>query len=282
VSFEATLRLLSTSIIVAVSGGFRLYIAFILLGREPELALCLAMILIVYATYTLDRAVKTKEDEINRKEEESANKDLAIFMTCASLLAAIIILIKQGISPLIAFFPLIIGFVYSKGIKIRKISLKLKQNLGIKNLVVGFTWASTICALLYPAESLQLLLIFTFFFLKSFINTVIFDYKDVKGDSLAGLTTLPIYFGEAKTKAILLLLHASLHLSVIALIILKLAEFEMIILLYSWMAGMIYIPLYANSNKTIFRSAVIHGEWAHMLVFRNLTLQLSRSASHSS
>ncbi|MFH1773433.1 MAG: UbiA family prenyltransferase, partial [Methanobacteriota archaeon] len=273
-----------TSVMIAVSGGFRVYVAFLLLGVKPEVTICLAMILITYATYTLDRAVKTKEDEINRRGEESAKRSLALLVVGASLLVAILILIKQGISPLIAFFPFMIGFAYSKGIKIGKISLKLKRSLGIKNIVVAFTWASTICALIYSwaGSYLQLLLIFAFFFLKSFINTVICDCRDVKGDSLAGLTTLPVYFGEARTKMILQLLHSSFHLSVIALILLKLIEFETIILLYSWMAGMIYIPLYANSKKTIFRSAVVHGEWVHMLMFRSIAIQLSRSASHSS
>ena len=85
-SSAATLRLLSSSLIVAVSGGFRLYIAFLLAGKEPDITLPLAAILIVYATYTMDRAIKTKEDEINRQEEMNANKNFVLFLVCSFFL----------------------------------------------------------------------------------------------------------------------------------------------------------------------------------------------------
>jgi 4-hydroxybenzoate polyprenyltransferase len=284
VSFHATFRLLSTSILIAVSGGFRVYVAFLLLGVKPEIITCFAMVLITYATYTMDRAVKTKEDEINRMEEGSARRGYVLLVVCTSLLAAILILLKQGIFLAVAFFPFVIGFLYSKGIKIGKVSFRLKQGFGVKNIAAAFTWAFTICAFIYPwaEDYLQLILIFAFFFLKSFINTVICDCRDIRGDSLAGLTTLPVYFGETKTRMILQLFHSSFHLSVITLLLLDLVKFETIILLYSWMAGLIYIPLYANSKKTSFRGVVVHGEWVHMSVFRNLAIRLSSSASHSS
>ncbi len=278
----ATLRLLGSSLIVAVSGGFRLHIAFLLAGKEANITLPLAAILIVYATYTLDRAIKTKEDEINRQEETNANKNLVLFLVCSFFLIAVLVLIKHRVFPLIAFFPLTMGFLYSKGIKIGKILLKLKGGMGAKNFVVAFTWAATTSAFVYPAESLQLLLIFIFFFIKSFINTVIFDCKDIEGDSSAGLITLPVHFGEAKTRAILQLLHSSFHLSVAILVILNIVKFEATILIYSWVGGMIYIIMCANSKKINFRSLVVHGEWVHMLAFRNLTIQLSRTAFHSS
>lgn len=283
-SFAATLRLLSASSLIAVSGGFRVYVAFLLLGAEPVLSVCFAMVLITYATYMMDRAVKSKEDEINRVEEGNARRSYGFLAGCTSLLVGILILLKEGISPAVSFFPLVVGFLYSRGIKIGKISLRLKQGSGVKNIVVAFTWASTICAFTYPwaKDYLQLILIFSFFFFKSFINTVICDCRDIKGDSLAGLTTLPVYFGEAKTRMILQLLHSSFHLSVIALVLLGLVRFETIILLYSWIAGLIYISLYANSKKTSFRSVVVHGEWVHMSVFRNLMIRLSSSAFHSS
>lgn len=281
-SSVSTLRLLSSSLIVAVSGGFRLYIAFLLAGKEPNITLPLAAILIVYATYTLDRATKTREDEINRQEEMNANKNFVLFLVCSFFLVAVLVLIKDRVFPLIAFFPLTMGFLYSKGIKIGTISLKLKGGMGAKNFVVAFTWATTTSAFVYPAESLQLFLIFIFFFIKSFINTVIFDYKDIEGDSAAGLITLPVFFGETKMRAILQLLHSSFHLSVATLVILNLVKFEATILLYSWIGGMIYIIMFANNKKRNFRSLVVHGEWIHMLLFENLIIQLSQNDFHSS
>lgn len=265
---RATINLLNASTVVALSGGLRLHIALMLVGKEPIMTLSIAMSLIVYAIYTLDRTIESKEDVINRAEEDSANKNLSLFIICVSFLAAIFLLKQNKIFPLIAFYPLIIGFIYSKGLKIGNFSLKLKQGLGVKNFVVAFIWASTIIALIYPAENLQLLLVFIFFFLKSFINTVLFDCKDIKGDLEAGLNTFPVYFGEKKTRMALQIVHSSFHLIAIALIIVEVIKFDAIVLLYSWIGSMIYIPLYGNSKKMEFRSLIIHGEWAYILMFR--------------
>ena len=280
-ALSATINLLKASLVVAISGGLRLYVAFLLSGKNVGISIPLVMILIVYSTYTLDRTVNCIEDEINRTEESNANKFFPYFLSCMCLMWAILILIQNRIFPLIALFPIIMGFMYTKGFKIGDYSIKLKQGMGIKNFFVAFTWALTIIFLIYPAENLSLFLIFILFFIKSFINTVIFDFKDIEGDSQAGLKTIPVYFGELKAKLLLHLIQSSFHISLIVLAIFSLIKFEMFILLYSWIGGTIYISLYANSKKTIFRSIVVHGEWAHMLIFRSLAIQLSLNAFHS-
>ncbi|MBU4139264.1 MAG: prenyltransferase, partial [Euryarchaeota archaeon] len=73
-----TLKLLTGSILVGLSGVFKLHIAFLLLGIAPDLKIYLACFLIIYATYTLDRAMDNEEDKINRKELDSSRKDIAL------------------------------------------------------------------------------------------------------------------------------------------------------------------------------------------------------------
>ncbi|MBZ0177568.1 MAG: UbiA family prenyltransferase [Candidatus Methanoperedens sp.] len=271
-ALSATINLLTASLVVAISGGLRVYVAFLLSGKNVNISIPLVMILIVYSTYTLDRTINCAEDEINRTEESNANKFFPYFLLCICLLCAILILIQNRIFPLIALFPIIMGFMYTKGFKIGDFSIKLKKGRGIKNFFVAFTWALTIIFLIYPADNLSLFLIFILFFIKSFINTVIFDFKDIKGDSRAGLKTIPVYFGELKAKLLLHLIQSSFHIVLIVLAIFGLIKFELFILFYSWIGGIIYILLYANSKKTIFRGIVVHGEWAHMLIFRSLVI----------
>ncbi len=182
------------------------------------------------------------------------------------------VLIQNCIFPFIAFFPFASGYLYSKGFKIGNFSFKLKQGSGIKNFVVALVWAFIIGALVYPVESFQL--IFIFFFIKSFINTVIFDCRDVKGDLMVGLITIPVYLGEVNTRIILQILHSTFHIVTMSFAILNIIKFDLIILFYSWVGGIIYIFLYANSKKTMFRSLFVHGEWAHMLIFRSLAIRL--------
>lgn len=279
--FKETINLLNASSIVSISGGLRFYVAFLLAGKKPEIAVCIAAALMVYATYTFDRAVKRKEDTINRKDEENANKNLALFIVFASSLAAFLILSQNRISPIIVFFPFTMGFIYSKGINIGRFSLDMKRGLGIKNCFVAFTWSFTIIALVHPAGNLQQILIFIFFFFKSFINTIIFDCKDVVGDSYAGLTTFPVYFGEARTRSLLQIIHSLSHLSFISISLLNLADIELFIIFYSWIGGIFYIFLYANSKRIVFRSLVVHGEWAHMLLFRTFIHKTFQNFFHS-
>jgi len=282
----ATLRVLVSSIITGIAGWIRLYIAFVLLGKVPDIMVCFAFSFVAYSVYTLDRALESKEDEINRPEEKDANKKVVLFVVTAFLLFAILILIIKNISPLVAVLPFIIGFLYSKGLKMGGVSIKLKQGFGVKNAVVAFSWSFTIAAFMFTFTEnyLQRLLIFIFFFFKSFIITVILDCKDVKGDALVGLITIPVYFGEARTKKILKFIHSFFHLGVmVAFIILNLVKAEAIIILgYSWILGSVYISLYTNANESISRRIVTQGEWIPLLLLRNFAIQLSSTVSYSS
>jgi 4-hydroxybenzoate polyprenyltransferase len=43
-----------------------------------------------------------------------------------------------------------------------------------------------------------------------FVNTVIFDIRDVDGDRTNGIRTIPVIFGQSKTMAILLAVNSTL------------------------------------------------------------------------
>ncbi|HLB69592.1 MAG: hypothetical protein OIN88_11445 [Candidatus Methanoperedens sp.] len=77
-----TLRLLSSSAAVAISGALRLHIAFLFSGIEPKIMVYLAGGLIIYATYTLDRTFSSNEDEINRKEHQEVIDDAVPAASC--------------------------------------------------------------------------------------------------------------------------------------------------------------------------------------------------------
>ncbi len=269
----ATLNVLKSSIINGISGWFRIYLAFFLTGKVPDLLLCFAFSFVVYSVYILDRTLKSKEDELNRPEEKNADKRIVFFIAVFLFITALILELKK-VSLFAALFPFAIGFLYAKGIKIGGISIRFKQGLGIKNFIVAFTWAFTITAFIYNfyGNYMQIFWLFIFFFSKSFINTVLFDCRDVEGDSAAGLITIPIYFGEQRTGKILQFLNSLFHLILVIFVLSGLVKFDIVILFYSWVAGSIYIPLFVNRTKTIFRSLIVHGEWTYMLAFRYLAI----------
>lgn len=274
-----TLKLLTGSILVGLSGVFKLHIAFLLLGIAPDLKTYLACFLIIYATYTLDRAMDNEEDKINRKELDSSRKDIALGFCFVSFLAGSLLLSLKGLL-LIAFLPIIIGYVYSKGIRIGSHKLKLKGNFGMKNLTVSLTWGSFISGIAQgdANNNIIFLFIFPFFTIKSFINTVVYDYRDIKGDAIAGIKTLPICLGETATRRLLQGMHILLHLWIAASMLLKFVMVETVLFLVSWSAGLIYTwfftrpsPQNETKSRKFMRDVLVDGEFILAVFLRTIT-----------
>lgn len=265
--FKATINLLNASTLVAISGAFRLFIAVLFLGAEPRFLAYIAGGLVIYTIYTLDRALECKEDAVNRSELTGSRKDIAFFVSISAFIIGTCILFKEELYVL-PFLPLAVGYLYSKGIKIGRLNLKLKGGLGVKNLVVALTWGAFITWIAGKSVDniIPLIFVFSFFSSKVFINSIIYDFKDVKGDSLAGIRTLPVQLGEKKTVVFLLILHIIIHLGMLVAIITGFIAFEPIILLYSFIAGIICINYYSIATETeskarkLIREFLVDGE----------------------
>lgn len=276
-----TISLLKSSVLVSISGALRIYIASLLLIAEINLLNCLAGGLIVYAVYTLDRALESTEDAINRSELNGANKKLALLVCLITFAYACYILNISGLLP-IALLPLVTGYLYSKGLNFGKLNLKLKGGLGVKNLVVGLTWGTFIASIAgVGLESpLPVLLVFFYYGSKLFINSAIYDFKDIKGDLMAGIRTLPVSLGEKNTRKLLLLLHIISHSLLIAAIAMNLLAFEPVVVLYSFFIGMLYIfRLTLNrENETTWGKAerlfLVDGESGSIVYLRALIANL--------
>ena len=270
---KSTARLLASPVVVAISGWCRLYIAFLLLGLGPRLKVCTAFALVVYSVYLLDRAIGGEEDEINRMELKTAKKNWGIIASFTAFSSSIFL---SG-NPLSSFMPYIIGFAYSRGIHIGNTPFKLKGGCGMKNIIVALTWGITIVLFIMPwAENLiSLLVIFGFFFTKSFINTVIYDFRDIQGDFRAGIQTLPVELGESKTRSFLQFFNFALHLLLAMAMILEVVSFEFVIFFTCLVSGIIYTTFLTKSldkedsfTKKIFRDAIVDGEFILAVILR--------------
>ncbi len=249
---DATLELLKSSVLVSFSGASRVYIASILLQTNPNLLTSLAGGLIIYSVYTLDRALDSKEDVVNREELNGSRKEIGLAASLLTFLIGSYVFAQEGLLAL-AFLPFITGFLYSKGIKIGKFSLKLKGGLGVKNIVVGITWGLCMvgAACINYGKIVPLIIVFILYGVKTFTNSALDDFKDIKGDTLAGIKTLPIYLGEQNTRNFLLGLHLLSHLILGIALIYGVLAFEPLIILYSFICGLICIKNYTKSDNNI-------------------------------
>ncbi|SDG10292.1 4-hydroxybenzoate polyprenyltransferase [Methanolobus vulcani] len=272
-----TVNLLKSSVLVSFSGALRIHIAFLLLHIQSVFLNCLAGGLIIYAVYTLDRALDSEEDLANRPELKGASKKTALIISLICFLAGAAILTVNGLI-FFAFLPLVTGYLYSKGAKIGKFNLKLKGGLGMKNIVVGTTWGAFIAGIagIYAADLLAPAIVFLYFGLKLFVNSAIYDFKDIKGDTLAGIKTLPVVLGQKKAKIMLFSLHILSHMILLLSIITGTLAFEPIILGYSFIIGLLYIKSFAEpvnvetKNRLARRLFMIDGESTTIVGLRTI------------
>ncbi len=245
---NATFELLKSSVLVAFSGALRVHIAFILFHIQSSMLACIAGGLVIYTVYTIDRTLESKEDATNRKELNGSRKEIGLAAALLAFLIGSYLLAKEGLL-IIAFIPLVIGYLYSKGIKIGRFSIRLKGRAGVKNLVVGLTWGACTAGLAGKScgSIVPVILIFIFFGVKLFVNSTIYDFRDIKGDTLAGIETLPVSLGEKNTRNLLTGMHLFSHLILGIALIHGFLAFEPLIILISFLLGLICIQNYTKS-----------------------------------
>jgi 4-hydroxybenzoate polyprenyltransferase len=241
--------------------------------RIPEYC---AFALIIYATYTLDRALDCREDAINKSELIGADGNIGILACAIAFLAGTGILLRDGII-LAPFFPFLVGYVYTHGIRIGPYSLRLKGGAGVKNAIIGLTWGGTIALIVshWCSAVTTVLIIFLFYGIKLFITSCVNDFKDVKGDMAAGIRTLPACLGEDLTKKVLLLMNVVLHGVMVYAVIFHIIGNEWVVLVYSLAINTSFLMIYSSSfeqcSDVIFRrmrEIVIYWESAISLMLR--------------
>ena len=150
--------------------------------------------------YTLNRYTDKDEDRINVPVRvQFFDRCGKWFLATSAIVycAALAIAFTKGALILaLSVFPLCVGLLYS--------FLGLKKVVIGKNLSVGVAWGSTVLltGAFYNNLSLPVLLLFAFFAIEFFVNTVIFDVKDIQGDRAHRIITLPVALGIRRTQRI--------------------------------------------------------------------------------
>ena len=206
--------LTSTSLLLALDGPIILVFGYLLYGVQINFEMLGASFCAVFAIYSLNKATDKAEDKINRPE--TATKSSAYYIVPAIAALALCFILGAMVSPFavaILATPIIIGVLYS--IQIVKSVPRFKEITGAKSLVVAFSWSlyGTFLPLaLQSTEFEKVVLVFAYVFMQVFVNTVLFDYLDMKGDSAMGVKTLPIVLGKDGTKRLLIFANSALGL----------------------------------------------------------------------
>jgi 4-hydroxybenzoate polyprenyltransferase len=213
--------------------------------------------LITYSIYNLNRKTDESEDAINHSHRYAFTKKYEKILYLSGMgayLLALVLSCFYGISViLVSAIPLFSGLIYSTpilptGFRYRR----LKEIPLVKSLLVAIAWALPPALLpVYVSgvtPSLTTLAVILFFFSLVFINTVLFDIRDVEGDRAAGVRTIPVLLGIPRTKSLLTQVNIIFGISVLSLLLLTHTSPVYICLI---VIGMIYAQVYILLYHTI-------------------------------
>ena len=248
---------------------FMLYFSSTILGVVVNPILFIAVFLIIYSVYSFNRLTDQAEDCVNIPGRSALVKDnentLLVISTFAYIIALCLCWYVNVLAMISLLIPFILGVIYSKRILWFP---RLKNILVVKNVVVALSW--TVCMAFLPALYLKdltiLWFIVPFLFTKMFINTVLFDVKDIRGDVLNGINTIPAAIGVPHTKRLLLVIQSLL--TILTMVFLSIFNGYYLILIISMAYGYICILYLCTENGfgRYLLNIFVDGEWIIMCI----------------
>jgi len=235
-----------------------------------------AAFLVTFSVYTLNLTTDKQEDTVNSPERAHYFfTDIRLLVTIAfgCYFAAILIggMVSLSSIPVLCI-PLIIGLLYSFHIR----NVRLKDMFVGKNTTVSLSWA--LVASLLPAAFVVhtpiVLLILSFIFVKGLINTILFDVRDIRGDSTAHISTFPSKLGIPATRALLLGLNSLLVVWLLIAVQQTTFLFYLPVFVFCLAYGYFYI-FYLTCNISVpklYYGLLLDGEWMVLLVLFLLSL----------
>lgn len=215
ISYKFVSFLISTSLFLAISGSFKIIFSGLLFNMF-SFNIILITFLTIFSTYGLNKLTDINEDTINNPERANIIKKGGVvfkFSVAISFMLSLILGFLENVMTLpVILFPLFLGLLYS--VKLNSNLPRLKDITGVKNITVALSWSvgTTFLPVIFLSEKriISVILIFYLFFIKSCINSIIFDIRDIKGDRESNIRTIPVLLGKDKTKRLLLILNSTL------------------------------------------------------------------------
>jgi len=256
--------LTSASLFLALDGAIIVVFGYFLYGIQILPEMILAAFLAPFAVYSLNKATDKAEDSVNRPETA---RMAAVYYVGPSILAMVIDLsigASIGLSVFITLLiPLTVSLVYS--VRLSRSIPRLKEIVGVKSVVVAFTWAFTGCLLpacMHAVQDEKIGLVFIYIFIRILAGTILCDVLDMKGDLASGLKTIPIRLGKKRTRNLLVTINSLLGPWIIYCLLRGLFLSYMPALIFGALYG--YVPIWSflkNDCPKPLAGLMVDGEW---------------------
>jgi len=195
------------------------FVTCVILGFVPTWDLLLALFLFTYGSYTLNRWVERSSDKASNPVKSAISESRsrrAPFVVGICYVGAFTLAYSANLYFFAGLLvPLLLSYLYNVGGKMVKIlfgARRLKEKFLVKNLVVSMVWSSVpLFTLLYFRAPLNVTAfsLCIFIFLRTLVNTIFSDMKDVQSDSILGIKTIPTSIGLGRTRSFLMVLNTA-------------------------------------------------------------------------
>lgn len=188
------------------------YISCVLQDLPWHPMLAVIPFFVAFSIYNLNRKTDEDEDVVNRQDRFAFTKRYETPLYFGALLFLLLALVLSALSGIPAFFttsaPFILGILYSFRLLPEGFGYqRLKEIPAVKNITVGLAWGILLSLLpvffLQRQPDMGTAVTFLLFFMWGFMASMIPDIRDRDGDARAGVRTIPVIFGEQRTKRIL-------------------------------------------------------------------------------
>ena len=204
--------LTSTSIFLALNASMVAAFSSLLYGLEVKPTILLIAFLATFSVYNMNRATDGAEDAINRPQ--AASRSPLLFLVPSMIASALCLLLSASVGAQ-ALTVIITSFTSSilYSFKLSPSTPRLKEILGLKSVLVAFSWGFT--GALLPAsfqavDAVKIVLAFTYIFIQILVNTILCDVRDMDGDRASGVNTLPLALGLGTTRILLFTVNSLL------------------------------------------------------------------------
>ena len=267
--------LISSKIFLGLNSLFVIVFSSQLYGLELKPQILIISFLVTFSVYNFNQITDRVEDKINKPDISSTRTYTHIVLSFIPLVLSFLIsaVFEVKTIPIISFTYLL-GLIYS--FKIIKSIPRLKEIVGVKSITVAFCWsfAGSLLPACFKTVKLEIIILtFTYIFIQLLVNTILCDIRDMNGDIISGVKTVPIVLGIDKTKKLLLFIN-SLMLPWLIYCLLNGLFFRYILALFG---GMIYgyLIILAFSRRECDRllvEVIVDGEWIPLVAVMALLL----------
>jgi len=265
--------LTSTSIFLALNASIVAAFSSLLYGLEVKPRILFIAFLATFSVYNMNRATDRGEDSINRPQ--AASRNILFFLVPSLIASALCLLLSasvgaQALTVIVASFAASILYSF----KLSPSIPRLKEILGLKSILVAFSWGFT--GALLPAsgqavDNSKIVLAFTYIFIQILVNTILCDVRDIDGDMASGVNTLPISLGLVATRRLLLTVNTLLFPWLLYCITQGLFQEHMPALFFGVGYGYLIIWLFSKTGRNrLLVELAVDGEWMPLVVLMKL------------